>query len=109
MAVVKITDNNFETEVLAAKEMVVLDFWGEGCAPCRMQSPIIDALADELDGKVKFGKVNVNEEAALSLKYSIMNIPTIIVMNQGVFKEKVIGLQDKAALMALIERCGKAE
>ena len=109
MAVVKITDNNFEAEVLAAQEPVVLDFWGEGCAPCMMQSPVIDALADELAGKVKFGKVNVHEEAALALKYSIMNIPTIIVMNRGVFKEMVIGLQDKTALKALIERCSKAE
>ena len=103
MAVVKITNENFEEEVLACKIPVILDFWAEWCGPCQMQSPVIDELAEELDGKVKFGKVNVDEEAALALKYQIMSIPTLVVMNYGIFQKKAIGLQNKQAVYALLE------
>ena len=69
MAVVTITKDNFEAEVLGCKIPVVLDFWAEWCEPCKMQSTVIEELAAELDGKVKFGKVNVDEEASLALNY----------------------------------------
>ena len=62
----------------------------------------IDALAEELEGKVKFGKVDVDEEAALSLKYGIMNIPTLVVMNKGEFQNKAVGLQDRDGILALL-------
>jgi thioredoxin 1 len=104
MGVVTIKNDNFDEEVMACKIPVVLDFWAEWCGPCKMQSPIIDALAEELDGKVKFGKVNVDMEAALALKYQIMSIPTLIVMNYGLFKEKAIGLTQKEQILEMIER-----
>lgn len=103
MSAVTITNNNFEQEVLACKIPVVLDFWAEWCGPCRMQSPIIDELAAELDGKVKFGKVNVDEEAALALKYQVMSIPTLVVMNYGIFQNRAVGLQSKDAILKMIE------
>ena len=103
MAVVTITNDNFEEEVLACKIPVVLDFWAEWCGPCKMQSPIIDELAVELEGKVKFGKVNVDEEAAMALKYQIMSIPTLVVMHYGIFKSKAIGLQNKEAILDLLK------
>lgn len=103
MAVVTITNDNFEEEVLACKIPVVLDFWAEWCGPCKMQSPIIDELAAELEGKVKFGKVNVDEEAAMALKYQIMSIPTLVVMHYGIFKSKAIGLQNKEAILDLLK------
>lgn len=103
MAVVTITSDNFDTEVLASKIPVILDFWAEWCGPCKMQSPVIEALAEELDGKVKFGKVNVDTEAALALKYQIMNIPTLVVMNYGLFQTKTVGLSSREQILAMLE------
>lgn len=105
MAVITVTNDNFEQEVLGSKIPVLLDFWADWCGPCKMQSPVIDALAEELDGKVKFGKVNVDEEAALALKYQIMSIPTLIVMQYGQFKTKAVGLQNKEAVLELLKSC----
>lgn len=74
--VVKITNDNFEEEVLKSDKPVLLDFWADWCGPCKMMSSVVEELADELEGQVKVGKVNVDEEAALALKYQIMSIPT---------------------------------
>ena len=104
MAVVKITNDNFESEVLACDIPVILDFWATWCGPCKMQAPVFGALAEELEGKVKFGKVDVDEEAALALKYGIMNIPTLVVMNKGEFRNKAVGLQNKESILSLLEK-----
>lgn len=103
MAIVTITNDNFEEEVLACKIPVVIDFWADWCGPCKMQTPIIEELAEELDGKVKFGKVNVDEEAALALKYQIMSIPTLVVMNYGIFQKKAVGMQSKEAILEMLK------
>ena len=108
MEVITITNDNFEKEVLAAKVPVLLDFWADWCGPCKMQSPIVDEIAAEAGDALKVGKVNVDEEAALALKYQIMSIPTMIVMKDGVFKKKAVGLQSKEALLDMIEKA-KAE
>ena len=104
MAVVTITKDNFETEVLACKIPVVLDFWAEWCEPCKMQSPVIEELAAELDGKVKFCKVNVDEEASLALNYQIMSIPTLVVMHYGLFQGKAVGVQGKDAIRKMLKK-----
>ena len=103
MAVVTITKDNFEAEVLGCKIPVVLDFWAEWCEPCKMQSTVIEELAAELDGKVKFGKVNVDEEASLALYYQIMSIPTLVVMHYGLFQGKAIGVQGKDAIREMLQ------
>ncbi len=102
MEIVKITNDNFEEEVLKCEVPVLLDFWADWCGPCKMQSPVLDELAKELGDTVKIGKVNVDEEAALALKYQIMSIPTLVVMEQGVFKEKAIGVQQKEEIKSML-------
>ena len=103
MEIVTITNNNFEDEVLASKVPVILDFWADWCMPCKMQSPILDAFAEEMGDKVKVGKVNVDEEAALALKYQIMSIPTLILMDKGVFVKRVSGVQQTEELKKFIQ------
>ena len=103
MEIVTITNDNFEQEVLASEVPVILDFWAEWCMPCKMQSPILDAFAAEMGDKIKVGKVNVDEEAALALKYQIMSIPTLILMDKGVFVKRVSGVQQAESLR---EFCG---
>ena len=98
MEIVTVTNDNFEEEVLASKVPVILDFWADWCMPWKMQSPILDAFAAEMGGKVKIGKVNVDEEAALALKYQIMSIPTLVLMDQGVFIKRVSGVQQTGDL-----------
>lgn len=103
MEIVKITNDNFEEEVLKCEVPVLLDFWADWCGPCKMQSPVLDELAQELGDTVKIGKVNVDEEAALALKYQIMSIPTLVVMEHGVFKEKAIGVQQKEEIKSMLK------
>ena len=99
MGVVEVTKDNFEEVVLAAKEPVLIDFWADWCGPCKMQAPIVDAVAEEMGDQVKVCKVNVDEQASLALNYQIVSIPTLIFMKYGIFQEKMIGLQDKDTII----------
>ena len=98
MSVVELTKENFETEVLAAKEPVLIDFWATWCGPCQMQGPIVDEIAEELEGKVKVCKVDVDAQPSLALNYQIVSIPTLVFMKQGMFQNKMIGLTDKETI-----------
>lgn len=102
MSVTVITAENFEEEVLKADKPVLIDFWAEWCGPCRMLAPVIDEAALELGDRVKVCKVNVDEEAALALKYQIMQIPTLVVMKHGVFEGKSTGVISKEAIIKLL-------
>ena len=103
MGIIAITSDNFEEEVLKSEIPVLLDFWADWCGPCKMMSSVVDDLAKEFEGKVKVGKVNVDEEAALALKYQIMSIPTLIVMKNGVLDGKTIGFMDKDEVITLLD------
>lgn len=105
MEIVTVTNDNFEEEVLASPVPVLLDFWAEWCVPCKMQSQILDGMEKELGGEVKIGKVNVDEEAALALKYQIMSIPTLILMNRGMFVTRVSGVQNPEQIKELLNQC----
>ncbi|MDD2968962.1 MAG: thioredoxin [Lachnospiraceae bacterium] len=103
MAELTITTSNFEEEVLKSDVPVLVDFWAAWCGPCKMLSPIIKEIADEVQG-VKIGKVNVDEEPDLAMKYKIMSIPTVMVFKDGEVVNKAIGMQTKAALLQLLNQ-----
>ncbi len=102
MSVLTITNSNFESEVIKSEQPVIVDFWATWCGPCRMQSPIVDELAEELSD-VKVGKVNVDEESELARRFRVMSIPTIIVFKDGEEYKKAIGLQSKEQLLDMLK------
>lgn len=101
---VALTDQNFEEEVLGSKVPVLVDFWAEWCMPCRMIAPIIDELAEEFEGKIRVGKLNVDENPATAQKYGIMSIPTLIIFKNGTIVEQIVGVQRKQVLEEKINR-----
>ncbi|NLJ96396.1 MAG: thioredoxin [Clostridiales bacterium] len=102
MASIKITKNNFEKEVLQSKEPVLLDFWASWCGPCRMVSPTIEEIAKENDS-IKVGKINVDEESELAAKYSIMSIPTLMVMKEGKVSATAVGVRPKDDILKMLQ------
>ena len=101
MSVIKITNDNFQTEVLDCEKTVLLDFYADWCGPCRMVSPIVDAIAEE-HPEIKVGKVNVDEEEELAMRFGIMSIPTLIVFKDGKPMRQTMGGQPKAAILDLL-------
>ena len=91
-------------EVLSSELPVVIDFWAEWCGPCRMMSPIVDALAAAYEGRVLVGKCDVEENDELTMKYGVRNIPTIIFLKKGELVDKQVGACSKEALAAKIEK-----
>ena len=102
------TAANFEKEVIQAKKPVLVDFWAPWCGPCKMMGPIIDELAEELKGKVKVGKLNVDDGAAIASQFGIMSIPTMILFQGGAAVNQVTGVQSKAQLAGMIKKSVKA-
>ena len=103
MSEIILTKANFEEEVLNADGKVLVDFLASWCGPCKMIAPVIEELAEELDGRVKVGKVNVDEEAELSIQYQVMSIPTILIFENGKVVGKSVGYSDKEELLELLE------
>ena len=103
MAIVNLTTANFAQEALQSEEPVLVDFWASWCGPCRMLSPIVDEIGAEMEGKLKIGKVNVDEEPALAKEYGVMSIPTLILFKQGQVAGTSVGARPKADVMRFIE------
>lgn len=103
MGAMHFTDANFKQEVLQAKVPVVVDFWATWCGPCRMVGPVIEELAAEYTGKVKVGKVDVDENSGIASQYGIMSIPTIMFFKDGQIMEQMVGAASKAELKRKID------
>ncbi len=102
MAEIILTSDNFESEVIASEIPVLVDFWATWCGPCKMLGPVISQIADEYEGKVKVGKVNVDEEEELAAKYGIQSIPTVLLFKGGEVVEQSLGFKPKAFFEGLI-------
>ena len=102
MAEIVITKENFEKEVLNSDIPVLVDFWATWCGPCRMLAPIIEEIADEYYGKVKVGKINVDEEEELAIKFGIQSIPTVLLFKNGEIVDKSIGYKQKSHFEAML-------
>ena len=95
MGVSKVSDKDFETEVLKSAEPVVVDFWAEWCGPCKMIAPALEELAGTMNGKVKIVKLNVDENPATAAKYGIMSIPTLMLFKNGELASRQVGAAPK--------------
>ena len=98
MGVSKVSDSNFETEVLKSAEPVVVDFWAEWCGPCRMIAPALEELAGTMNGKVKIVKLNVDENPKTASEYGVMSIPTLMLFKDGQLASRQVGAAPKAKL-----------
>ena len=98
-----ITKENFDNEVRNFKGTVLLDFWAGWCAPCMMLSPVISEIAEELDGKVKVGKVNVDEQPELAVAFRVENIPLLVVVKDGIIQKQSVGVIPKNQILEMLK------
>ncbi len=104
MKPITITDDNFENEVLKSEIPVIIDFWAEWCSPCRLIAPIIEELANEYEGKIKVGKLDVDVNQQTAIKYGVRSIPTVLMFKDGEVKDVIIGAVPKAMFIEKIEK-----
>lgn len=102
MSIIELTASNFQEEVMKSETPVLIDFWAPWCGPCRMVGPVVEQISDELDGKIKVGKVNVDEQQELASAFKVMSIPTLVVVKEGKIASKTIGFRPKEDIKAML-------
>ncbi len=102
MSVIKITKDNFQAEVLDSEKTVLLDFYADWCGPCRMVSPIVDAISEEYP-EIKVGKINVDEENELATTFGVMSIPSLFVIKNGEVANQAVGARTKAQILDMLK------
>ncbi len=102
--ILTLTESNFDQEVLKSPTPVLVDFWAEWCGPCKMVAPILDELAGEYDGRVKIGKVNVDDSQNLATEYGIRAIPTLLLFKDGQVADQIVGLRSKRDFKSKLDR-----
>ena len=103
MAEVILTEKNFEEEVLKSDKPVLVDFWATWCGPCRMLAPTIEKIAEEQEGVIKVGKIDVDDEPELAARYGIASIPTLMVFKNGEVVKSSVGVQPKPMIEAMLK------
>jgi len=98
------TDGNFDSDVLKAETPVLVDFWAEWCGPCRAMEPSITALASDYVGKLRVGKLNVDDNPTVTMKYMVRGIPTVILFKAGQVVDQLVGLADKGTLKQMVDK-----
>ena len=104
MAVIQITEDNFDEIVMKSEKPVLIDFYADWCGPCKMLSPIVEQISEEYADTYLVGKVNVDEQPGLALKYQVMSIPMLVTMNLGMFAAKSIGVITKEEVLDLLQQ-----
>ena len=103
MSAIHLNKENFEIQAGTEGVTALVDFWADWCGPCKMMGPVVDALSEELEGKIKVCKVNVDEEPELASKYNIMSIPTVILLKDGEEKRRLVGAMPKEELIKILD------
>ena len=103
MAILEITKDNFDKEVLEAKTPVLLDFWAPWCGPCRMVGPVLEDIEAERKEALLIGKINVDEQPELASRFSVMSIPTLLVFENGKMKTSAVGAMPKSSILSLVD------
>lgn len=104
MAVIQVTEDNFDEVVMKSGKPVLLDFYADWCGPCKMMSPTVEAIAEKYADHYVVGKVNVDEQPGLALRYQVMSIPMLVTMNLGMFAAKSIGVVSEAEVLELLSK-----
>jgi thioredoxin 1 len=98
------TTQNFEQEVLKSDKPVLVDFYADWCGPCKMMAPVVEELAELYQGKAKVGKLNVDDNEEIAMKYGVMSIPTLLIIKNGNVEAKMIGVQKRETLMDALDK-----
>ena len=107
MAVIQVTEENFDEVVMKSEKPVLLDFYADWCGPCKMMSPIVEQISEKYADEYVVGKVNVDEQPGLALRYQVMSIPMLVTMNLGMFAGKSIGVVSEGEVLDLLKKASE--